>query len=62
MHTLRVTAASAAPELSGFAYAFYFLFYEGYAVILPDTVKAVAIAASVVFVVMLLLLADILAA
>ncbi|GJP66613.1 hypothetical protein CLOP_g23528 [Closterium sp. NIES-67] len=58
MNSIRASASSAAPTLQAFAYTFPFIFVEGYAVIQPDTVLAIAIAGGVVFAIMLLLLAD----
>eukprot|EP00475_Leptophrys_vorax_P037780 TRINITY_DN6562_c0_g1_i1.p1 TRINITY_DN6562_c0_g1~~TRINITY_DN6562_c0_g1_i1.p1 ORF type:complete len:686 (+),score=19.97 TRINITY_DN6562_c0_g1_i1:208-2058(+) len=61
MQSLRETAAAAAPSLDAFAYSYFFIFFEGYAVIQSDTVLAVGIAGAVVFVIMLLVLADLMA-
>ncbi|CAI5465277.1 unnamed protein product [Closterium sp. Yama58-4] len=58
MNSIRASAAAAAPTLGAFSYTFPFIFVEGYAVIQPDTVLAIAIAGAVVFGIMLLLLAD----
>eukprot|EP00897_Mesotaenium_endlicherianum_P005896 jgi/Mesen1/5334/ME000266S04518 len=62
MRSVRSTATSATPTLGALAYAPYFIFYEGYAVIEKNTIKEVVIAASVVFVIVLVLVADVVAA
>ncbi|CAI5488432.1 unnamed protein product [Closterium sp. Naga37s-1] len=58
MVSTRQTVSAAAPSLQSFAYSYFFIFFEGYAVLQHDTVLAVAIAGAVVFVIMLLVLAD----
>lgn len=58
MGVFRTSAAGAAPGLGGLAYGDDFFAFEGYAVIWRETVLALAIASGVVFVLMLLLLAD----
>ncbi|CAI5485919.1 unnamed protein product [Closterium sp. Naga37s-1] len=58
MVSTRQTVSAAAPSLQSFAFSYFFIFFEGYAVLQHDTVLAVAIAGAVVFVIMLLVLAD----
>lgn len=58
MKSVRKSVESAGPSLSSIAYTFPFLFYEGFEVIAWDTAKEVIIAGSSVFVIMLLMLAD----
>jgi len=58
MDSVRKTAKDAAPQLDGTAYSFSFLFFEGDKVIKSETLRNVFIAAAAVFVMCLVLLAD----
>ena len=59
MDSVRATAKAAAPDLDGTAYSFAFLFFEGDKVIKSETLRNVFIAAAAVFVMCLILLADV---
>ncbi|GAQ89032.1 putative Patched family protein [Klebsormidium nitens] len=62
MNAARDIALSAAPTLNGIAYTDAFLFWQGYESIVWDTLRDVIIAGSVVFVIMIVLLGDLVAA
>eukprot|EP00271_Cylindrocystis_brebissonii_P010097 TRINITY_DN26195_c0_g1_i1.p1 TRINITY_DN26195_c0_g1~~TRINITY_DN26195_c0_g1_i1.p1 ORF type:complete len:914 (+),score=150.79 TRINITY_DN26195_c0_g1_i1:253-2994(+) len=62
MHSVRDLASASAPHLNAVAFTPPFLFFEGFAAITGDTIQEIIIAGSVVFVIMLIMLADVVAA